>query len=51
MTKRKLYTEEFIREAVQLAKQRGSLTEVAKDLGISSKLSVVLDLFSRRVVG
>lgn len=37
MIERKLYTEEFKREAVRLGKERGSLTEVARDLGVSSK--------------
>jgi len=34
-TKRKLYTEEFKREAVRLAKERGNIAQTARDLGIS----------------
>ena len=35
MTARKFYTEEFKREAVRLAKERGNLRAAARDLGIS----------------
>jgi transposase len=34
MTVRKSYTEEFKREAVRLAKERGNVTATARDLGI-----------------
>lgn len=34
-TVRKSYTEEFKREAVRLAKERGNIRAVARDLGIS----------------
>ncbi len=37
MTDRKLYTEEFKREAVRLGKERGNLTEAERDLGITGK--------------
>jgi len=32
---RKAYTEEFKREAVRLAKERGNLAQTARDLGVS----------------
>ena len=35
MTARKSYTEEFKREAIRLAKERGNLRAAARDLGIS----------------
>ena len=35
MTVRKFYTEEFKRDAVRLAKERGNLRAAARDLGIS----------------
>ena len=35
MSERKVYTEEFKRETVRLAKERGNLTQIARDLGIS----------------
>ena len=35
MTTRKSFTEEFKREAVRLAKERGNLRATARDLGIS----------------
>ena len=35
MSERKVYTAEFKREAVRLAKERGNLTQTARDLGIS----------------
>ena len=35
MTERKSYTEEFKREAVRLAKERGNVAATARDLGIS----------------
>ena len=35
MTERKVYTEEFKREAVRLAKERANLAQTARDLGIS----------------
>jgi transposase len=35
MTVRKSYTEEFKREAVRLAKERGNIKAVSRDLGIS----------------
>ena len=34
-TERKSYTEEFKREAVRLAKERGNIAAAARDLGIS----------------
>jgi transposase len=34
-TQRKLYTEEFKRDAVRLAKQRGNIAQTARELGIS----------------
>jgi transposase len=34
-TARKSYTEEFKREAVRLAKERGNITAAARDLGVS----------------
>jgi transposase len=35
MTTRKSYTQEFKREAVRLAKERGNISAAARDLGIS----------------
>jgi transposase len=35
MTERKSFTEEFKREAVRLAKERGNLRATARDLGVS----------------
>jgi len=35
---RKKYTDEFKREAVRLAKERGNLAQVARDLGIHDTL-------------
>jgi transposase-like protein len=35
MTGRKVYTEEFKREAIRLAKERGNIAATARDLGIS----------------
>ena len=35
MTTRKSYTEEFKRDAVRLAKERGNISAVARDLGVS----------------
>ena len=35
MTARKFYTEEFKREAVRLAKERGNIAQTARDLGVS----------------
>ena len=35
MAERKVYTEEFKREAVRLAKERGNSAQTARDLGIS----------------
>ena len=35
MAARKLYTDEFKREAVRLAKERGNIRQTARDLGIS----------------
>ena len=35
MTTRKSYTDEFKREAVRLAEERGSIAQTARDLGIS----------------
>ena len=35
---RKQYPEEFKREAVRLAKERGNLAQVAKDLGINDTM-------------
>jgi transposase len=34
-TKQKNYTEEFKREAVRLAQQRGNIAQTARDLGVS----------------
>lgn len=34
-TKQKTYTEEFKREAVRLAKERGNIAQTARDLGVS----------------
>ena len=34
-SERKVYTAEFKREAVHLAKERGSLTQTAQDLGLN----------------
>lgn len=36
MTNRKIYTEEFKREAVRLALERGNVSATARDLGIGS---------------
>lgn len=36
MTVRKSYTEEFKREAVRLAKERGNIRAAARDLGLSA---------------
>ena len=36
MTERKTYTEEFKREAISLAKERGNISAAARDLGLSS---------------
>jgi transposase len=36
MTARKSYTEEFKREAVRLAKERGNIRAAARDLGLSA---------------
>lgn len=36
MTERKSFTAEFKREAVRLAKERGSIRAVARDLGVSA---------------
>jgi transposase len=35
MAERKVYTEEFKREAIRLAKERGNIAQTARDLGIS----------------
>jgi transposase len=35
MAERKLYTQEFKIEAVRLARERGNISQTAKDLGIS----------------
>lgn len=35
MAERKVYTEEFKRDAVRLAKERGNIAQTARDLGIS----------------
>lgn len=35
MTQRKSYTDEFKREALRLLKERGSIAQTARDLGIS----------------
>ena len=35
MTQRRAYTEEFKREAVRLAKERGNIRATARDLGVS----------------
>jgi transposase len=34
-TKQKTYTEEFKREAVRLAQERGNIAQTARDLGVS----------------
>ncbi len=36
MTQRKTYTEEFKREAIKLAKERGNISAAARDLGLSA---------------
>ena len=38
MQQRRVYTEEFKRDAVRLAKERGNLCAVARDLGINESL-------------
>nr|WP_301002067.1 transposase [Capsulimonas corticalis] len=38
MTNRKSYTEEFKREAIRLAEEKGNLSAVARDLGIAESL-------------
>lgn len=38
MKARKSYTEEFKREAVRLAEERGNFCAVARDLGISESM-------------
>lgn len=38
MLQRRVYTEEFKRDAVRLAQERGNLCAVARDLGISESL-------------
>ena len=35
MTTRKSYTDEFKREAVRLAEERGNIAQTARDLGIN----------------
>ncbi len=35
MTQRKVFTEEFKRDAVRLAKERGNIAQTARELGIS----------------
>lgn len=35
MSERKIYTDEFKREAVRLAKERGNIAQTARELGIS----------------
>jgi transposase-like protein len=37
VTERKVYTEEYKIEAVRLGKERGSLTEATRDLGVRNK--------------
>lgn len=34
MSQRRVFTDEFKRDAVRLAKERGNLSEVARDLGV-----------------
>jgi transposase len=34
MSERRVFTEEFKRDAVQLAKERGNISQVARDLGV-----------------
>ena len=34
MSQRRVFTDAFKREAVRLAKERGNLSEVARDLGV-----------------
>ena len=38
MQQRRLYTEEFKRDAVRLAQERGNVAQVARDLGIHESL-------------
>lgn len=38
MQQRRVYTEEYKREAVRLAKERGNVAQVARDLGIHESL-------------
>ena len=38
MTERRSYSEEFKRDAVRLAEERGNLSQVARDLGIHESL-------------
>jgi transposase len=38
MTERRAYTEEFKRDAVRLATERGNISQVARDLGIHESL-------------
>ena len=47
MTERKTYTAEFKREAVKLAKDRGSIAQTARDLGISNN---TLQNWKRQIV-
>ena len=46
MTKRRSFTEEFKREAVRLANERGNVTAAARDLGISAP---VLDRWTKQL--
>lgn len=38
MMQRKVYTDEFKREAVRLAQERGNVSQVARDLGIEESI-------------
>lgn len=38
MTERRVFTEEFKRDAVRLANERGNISQVARDLGIHESL-------------
>ncbi len=46
MSERRVFTEEFKRDAVRLAKERGNTSEVARDLGVHES---VLSRWKRRL--
>ena len=52
MSERRVFTEEFKRDAVRLAKERGNISEVARDLGVHesvlSRWKRQLDTFPER---